>query len=236
MSRVVILQSNYLPWKGYFDLIGNADIFAFYDTVQFTKNDWRNRNKIYAKGGVHWLTIPVPKNAVKLNIDEVRPTDQSWRKKHLKSITQTYSRAPHFDQLRPLLQELYEGPPMERLVDINRVAIRAISAMAGFETRFVVASDLELRGARIGRLLHILEQLGATEYLSGPAAQSYLEGSEGDFEAQGIKLSFKRYEGYPTYEQRGKEFRHDVSIIDVLAHVPLESLPKFILTSGRDLA
>jgi len=231
MSRVVILQSNYLPWKGYFDLIGNTDVFVFYDTVQFTKNDWRNRNQIYAKGGAHWLTIPVPKDSVKLNIDQVRPTDQSWRKKHLTSITQTYSRAPYFDQLRPLLRDLYEGPPMERLVDINRLAIRAISAMAGFETRFVVSSDLELVGDRTARLLHILEQLGATEYLSGPSARAYLEGSEKDFEAKGIKLSFKRYEGYPTYPQRGKEFRHDVSIIDVLAHVPLESLQDYILTA-----
>jgi hypothetical protein len=55
----VVLQSSYIPWRGYFDLIHDADVFVFYDDVQYTVNDWRNRNRIKTANGVVWLTIPV---------------------------------------------------------------------------------------------------------------------------------------------------------------------------------
>ena len=236
MPRVVILQSNYIPWKGYFDLIANADIFVFYDSVQYTKNDWRNRNKIYSKNGQHWLTIPVPNKAVKSNIDEARPTDHAWCRKHRMSITQTYSRAPFFSQLEPLLDGLYGQTPWELLIDINRYAIKTISEMIGCNTRFVCSSELELKGDKVERLLHILTQLGATEYLSGPAARDYLATSESRFLEAGIKLKYKRYDKYPTYRQRREPFCHDVSILDVIAHVPIEELRQYVVTDAMDSA
>src|SRR3954469_1788276 len=85
--KVVVLQSNYVPWKGYFDLIHDADLFIFYDEVQYTKNDWRNRNRIVTKNGPQWLTIPIPHEAVHQKISEVLlPKDGDWQKLHWKSL------------------------------------------------------------------------------------------------------------------------------------------------------
>ena len=58
-KKVAILQSNYIPWKGYFDIINLVDEFIIYDDCQYTKNDWRNRNRIKTCNGLQWLTIPV---------------------------------------------------------------------------------------------------------------------------------------------------------------------------------
>src|SRR3954466_7356015 len=103
IMRVVVLQSNYLPWKGYFDLIQNADVFVYYDEVQYTKNDWRNRNRICSKNGVHWLTIPIARDAVRLRISEVPLPDVRWQRDHFKTLTFSYRRAPYFEQIEPLL-------------------------------------------------------------------------------------------------------------------------------------
>src|SRR3954471_21716869 len=99
--RVVVLQSNYLPWKGYFDLIQSADVFVFYDEVQYTKNDWRNRNRICSKNGLHWLTIPIRSDAVKKKISEVQLDDPRWQQDHFKILTQSYRAGRHFGQIEP---------------------------------------------------------------------------------------------------------------------------------------
>nr|MCU0390445.1 WbqC family protein [Thermoflexibacter sp.] len=103
--KVAVLQSNYLPWKGYFDIIGSVDAFIFYDEVQYTKNDWRNRNKLYGANGEFWLTIPIDKNAVKQKISEVKIGNSTWQSQHFKSIYLTYKRAPYFSQIEALLHE-----------------------------------------------------------------------------------------------------------------------------------
>src|SRR5213075_1126236 len=101
--KVVILQSNYIPWKGYFDLIHDADVFVFYDEVKYTKNDWRNRNKIYTKNGLQWLTIPIGNEAVKSKISEVGLTSSQWQSQHRKAIELGYANAKYFEQLEPVL-------------------------------------------------------------------------------------------------------------------------------------
>jgi len=97
MKKVAILQSNYIPWKGYFDLINQVDDFVIYDCVQYTKNDWRNRNQIKSKGGLQWLTIPVSVKSRSQLINETIVANNIWADKHLKSLIQTYSKSKFYN-------------------------------------------------------------------------------------------------------------------------------------------
>lgn len=219
--RVVVLQSNYLPWKGYFDLIQDADTFIFYDEVKYTKNDWRNRNRIYSRHGLHWLTIPIRRDAVNMKISEVPLPKESWQAEHLRTLVHCYRPARHFQQIDSLLQEFYGSKHWQRLSEFNQFATMRISRLLGLRTTFLNSRDFRLEGDRVGRLVSLLRQAGATEYLSGPSAKAYLAGSENLFSEAGIRLRFKTYEGYPAYAQLRDPFEHAVSILDVLANVAL---------------
>jgi hypothetical protein len=221
MRKVAILQSNYIPWKGYFDLINDVDIFVYYDEVQYTKNDWRNRNKIYSKNGLQWLTIPVAKEAVRLKISQVTMLDRNWQSIHFKSLYYTYRQALFFCQLESLLYDVYIDRQWEYLVDINRYLIERIAHMIGIETSFLNSKDLCLEGDRVDRLISILQQLSADVYISGPSASTYMAGHEHKFAENGIELRYKDYVGYPEYRQLSSPFEHAVSIIDLLANVEL---------------
>jgi len=226
--RAVILQSNYLPWKGYFDLIQEADLFVYYDEVQYTKNDWRNRNRICSKNGVHWLTIPISRDSVRLPISEVRLPDASWQQHHLKSLTFSYRPAPYFHQIQTLLEDVYVARTWHRLVELNRYLIERIAKLLQIETTFIDSKTLALQGSRVERLVSVLAQVGATEYLTGPRARDYLAGAEPLFAAHGIRLRYKSYDRYAEYPQLATPFDHAVSVIDVLANVPLSDCRRFI--------
>jgi hypothetical protein len=225
--RVSVVQSNYLPWKGYFDLIRAADRFVFYDIVQFTKNDWRNRNLIKTAGGLLWLTIPVAHSGrFGQRIDEVEASDDRWREKHWRSISQAYAKAPYFAEYRDLVERLYLGSQERRLSAINRTFIEALCGALGIETPFASAAELELPEDRVDRLIAICRHFGAEEYLSGPAARAYLD--EARFEAAGIRVRYMEYD-YPEYPQLHGPFEHKVSAIDLLFNVGPEA-PSFMLT------
>jgi hypothetical protein len=228
MHKVAILQSNYIPWKGYFDIIHDVDTFVYYDEVQYTKNDWRNRNKIYSKNGLQWLTIPISKEAVKLKISQVALADHDWQALHYKSIYYAYKQAPYFRQLEPLLQNVYMERQWVWLVDINRYLLETIARMIGINTAFVDSKDLEQKGDRVDRLIDILRQLKADIYITGPSARAYLAQYEHKFADQGIVLSYKDYAGYPSYRQLGEPFAHAVSIVDLLANVELSTIGDYI--------
>ena len=225
MTRVAVLQSNYLPWKGYFDIIHEADLFIFYDDIQFTKNDWRNRNKIKTSSGPAWLTIPVGGDLNRL-ISEVTFQDQRWAKKHWKSIQQYYSRAPFFKQYQDFLEDVYLNHQWSRLSELNQHLIRHIAhEFLGIKTEFRDSSEFNLQGKRQERLLELLKQVGADSYISGPSAKNYIE--EAEFEKAGIRLSYVSYEGYPEYPQFFPPFSHQVFILDLLFHAGPKT-PDFI--------
>lgn len=217
--RVAILQSNYIPWKGYFDIIRRCDAFVFLDEVQSTKNDWRNRNRIKTAQGESWLTIPVH-HALDLRIQDVAVADSRWARKHLRSLEQAYARAPHMADLREWLTGLYEqAATHSKLVDINRIFIAAIVEKLDIPTPLSRAGDImpietidELNPT--ARLVRLCELLGATSYLSGPAARDYLDVAL--FSEAGIAVEWADYEGFPVYPQLHGEFRHDVSALDLL--------------------
>ena len=213
--KVAVLQSNYLPWKGYFDIIQQVDLFVFYDDVQFTKNDWRNRNRIKTANGLQWLTVPVGQD-IRRRIDEVEIPESRWQRKHWQAIQQSYQKAPHYSYIRPFLEDLLLKRDWRNLSELNQYAIQQLAAdMLGCKARFARSSEYSLSGAKTERLLELLLAVNATHYLSGPSAKSYL--SEQLFEAAGIALEYIDYGGYPEYDQLYPPFDHHVSIIDLLA-------------------
>lgn len=215
-KTVAVIQSNYIPWKGYFDIVHDADEFIFYDDLQYTKNDWRNRNVIKTAKGTQWLTIPVGSDLKRL-ICEVSIKDRSWQENHLRLLRQHYSTAPFFCEFESFLSEIYLEHPWENLSTLNQFLIKEISQrFLGIKTVFRDSRDFAPAGKKMERLLDLLGKTGATKYISGPAAKGYIEPEA--FNAAGIELIWKDYGDYPEYSQFYPPFTHGVSILDLLFH------------------
>ena len=215
--RVAVLQSNYIPWKGYFDLIHDVDAFVFYDDNQYTKNDWRNRNRIKAPGGPQWLTIPVGDESDRL-ICDVRLADPRWQDKHWRTLEQNYGRSPHFARYRDFFRDVYLGRQWPLLSELNQTLVRHVAReFLGIGTEFLDSRAFSIEGRKLDRLLDLVRQTGATDYVSGPAARDYIEAAR--FADIGVGLHWKDYAGYPEYPQRYPPFEHGVSILDLLFNV-----------------
>jgi hypothetical protein len=215
--KCVILQPSYIPWRGYFDQIRQADIFIFYDDVKYDKNGWRNRNRIKTKDGLQWLTIPVLNKGVEENHTPINAVPinwaQNWNHKHWNALRLAYSKAPFFKTYEDVFAAFYERHD-EYLSTFTIDLTIAISSLLGMHTQFVRSSELEgISGTKTERLINILTRLGATSYLSGPSAENYLEPEQ--FAQAGIALSYIQY-GYPEYEQLFPPYEAQVSILDLL--------------------
>lgn len=215
MKRVAILQSNYIPWKGYFDLIAAVDEFILYDDMQFTRRDWRNRNQIKTSQGVQWLTVPVKvKGRFHQKIRETEIDGREWAESHWKALTQSYSRARHFREVAPLFEALYLAEPYKTVSELNRQFLQVICQFLQIRTKISNSWDYTLIEGKTERLVDLCVQAGAGEYISGPSAKGYLD--EGLFESAGIRVRWFDYDGYPEYPQLWGEFVHGVSIVDLL--------------------
>jgi hypothetical protein len=216
MSKTIaVVQSNYIPWRGYFDLINSVDEFILYDDAQYTIRDWRNRNIIKTSSGTLWLTIPVEvKGKYFQKIKDTRISDPTWGRKHWASIMHSYSRAKHFPMQKELFEELYSRADNKLLSHINYRFIVAICRILGISTTISWSMDYNLVGDKTERLVHLCQQAGATAYLSGPSAKAYL--NEDLFRNEGIAVSYMDYSGYPEYTQLYPPFQSQVSIIDLI--------------------
>jgi hypothetical protein len=212
---IAILQSSYIPWKGYFDLMNSVDEFVLFDDVQYTKRDWRNRNQIKTPRGTEWLTIPVKVAGSYLQkVRETRVDSDAWPREHWAALTHNYARAPFFGAYRERFEELYLGATSPMLSEVNHHFLTALAGTLGIATRISWSMDYEIVEGRTERLVHICRQAGATEYLSGPSARAYID--PGAFDAAGIALKYADYTGYPEYPQLHGPFEHHVSILDLL--------------------
>lgn len=220
-NKIAIVQSCYIPWKGYFDLINSVDEFILYDDMQYTRRDWRNRNMIKTPNGVQWLTIPVEvKGKYLQKINETKLSERDWTQKHWKSILFNYANAPFFNQFEEEIAFLYAQCEQEEfLSQVNYLFLTKICLLLGIRTRITWSTDYpvapELK--KTDRLLALCQQAGAAHYISGPAARSYLQ--EELFNKANIKLSYIDYFDYPEYPQLFGEFTHTVSILDLLFNV-----------------
>ncbi len=228
--RVVVNQSNYLPWKGYFDLISEADVFVFYDDVQFTKNDWRNRNRIKTPNGSEWITVPVGQSLDRL-VCEVKLEEPRWQAKHFKTIEQNYRKAPHFERYRSFFEDAYLKRTWATLSELNHYLIREIATnFLGLRAEFIDSRQFNAEGAKQDRLLNLLKQVGAGHYISGPAAKAYIDPQA--FDAAGIGLEFKDYSSYAEYPQFHPPFEHAVSIVDPLFQLG-PAAPGYVVRGAR---
>lgn len=212
-KKVAILQSNYIPWKGYFDLINHVDEFILFDDVQYTKNDWRNRNKIKTPTGLMWITIPVLYNFPQKIKDTVIGFS-GWNRKHWNSIIHNYSNTRYFSDFKEQFESLYLENKEKFLSEINYRFISHICMIIGIETKISWSMDYTLVNGKTERLIDLCKQARATEYISGPAAKNYID--EELFQKEGITLTFFDYSGYPEYDQLFPPFEHGVSIIDLI--------------------
>jgi hypothetical protein len=213
MKKVAILQSNYIPWKGYFDLIASVDEFILYDDMQFTKNDWRNRNMIKTPKGLEWLSIPVGQN-INRRIRDVFLIDSGWNIKHWKMLHYNYVRANYFNEIKEWLEPIYLAQKNDNLSFLNRQLIEAICNYLKIKTKISNSWDYNLIEGKSERLADLCLQTGSTHYLSGPSAKNYLD--ELCFEKRGIEIEWFDYSGYPEYSQLWGNFVHGVSVLDLL--------------------
>lgn len=214
-KKIAILQSNYIPWKGYFDMIAAVDEFILYDDMQYTRRDWRNRNQIKTPQGVQWLTVPVQvKGKYDQTIRETELDGIDWAKSHWKTLAQNYRRAPHFEEVATIFEPIYLQCRHTHLSPLNRELIEAVCSYLGINTRIGNSWDYQLIDGKSDRLADLCAQAGGTEYISGPAARDYIEKSV--FDERGIGLSWFGYEGYPEYPQLWGAYTHGVTVLDLL--------------------
>ena len=214
MKKIGIIQSNYIPWKGYFHIIKKVDCFVFLDTVQYTKRDWRNRNIIKTPDGLKWLTVP-NNGTQSMKINEVLIDNTSkWNIDHLKTLTLNYKKCKYFDYYYNFLETVYLKKNWKKLSDLNQFCVREISKFLNIKTIFKDSSEFKLKSGKNEMLVSIIKHLKGDYYVSGPSAKSYIDISI--FEKNSIQREFMNYPNYTIYNQPWGDFNHNVSILDLL--------------------
>lgn len=219
--KLVVLQPSYLPWLGFFDQYDWSDTFVLYDDVQYDKNGWRNRNRILTANGPAWLTVPVRVTGQNFPpiLDVAIDNTKDWRRKHKLSLEQAYRKAPFFSMVQPALAAVLDQE-WENLLELDIAMLRALVGLLGMEWKVLRSSELGVPGQRTDRLIGLCRKLGATEYLTGDAARSYLD--ESAFRDLGVQVHWHGYV-HPEYRQRTGDFVPYMSVVDLLFHHGPES-------------
>jgi len=220
---VVILQPGYLPWLGYFDQMDKADIFVHATDLQYTRQDWRNRNRIKTRNGRQWLTVPVKsRGCYHARIHEMRVNnDIPWARKHVNLLQENYEKAPYFNEHFPFFKDAWTRR-WEYLLDLDLHMIAYLRKALSIRAQAVDIRALDLGDVdRTTRIIRTCQRLGATTYLSGSAGRAYLAPER--FEQAGIALKFQDYH-HPLYPQLHGEFISHLSVIDLLFNCGSESL------------
>jgi hypothetical protein len=221
---VAIHQPNYIPGVIYFAKIVRSDIFILLDTVQYSKGNWTNRNRIKSSHGEVMLTVPIiTKNRSLQNIYEVciNPHELNWHKKHLKSLQQNYGRAPYYSQYLPIFEAILSRG-WKSLADLNIRIIREICALLHLPAKLIRASDLPpTKLSSTDLLVHLTREVGGDAYLSGQGGRKYMEPEK--FTANRVKLIFSKFSPQP-YRQEFGAFISNLSIVDLLFNEGPEAL------------
>jgi hypothetical protein len=216
LKKIAILQPNYIPWKGVFDLISRVDVFVFLDDVQFTAKDWRSRNRIRTAHGDIWLTVPVLTRGLRdqLICDAVIDPLSNWQTKHYKALEANYRKARHFKDYAYLLEEIYLANKWTKIADLNVFATKLIAEALGISAEWHRSSDLRQAGGKNGeRAINLCKVLGCDYFINGPTARAFMDASL--FRENGIKLDYMSYD-YPEYEQLHQPFVHEVTVLDLI--------------------
>ena len=231
MKKIAILQSNYIPWKGYFDIMGSVDEFIIYDEMQYTKNDWRNRNKIKTTNGLIWLTIPVKIEKLNQKINETKIADNKWYIKHKNSLQTNYGKATKFKECKDFIFNIYEqASRLDYISEINYTFLNEINKFLKISTKISFSTDYNIGDGKTERLINICKQSNSNIYLSGPSAKNYID--EALFTENSINLEWFDYIGYKEYEQLYPPFEHGVSILDLIFNTG-EDAYKFLKSTKK---
>ena len=228
-KSIAIMQPVFLPWLGYFEQIGVTDSFMFLDDVQYTKQDWRNRNRIRTNTGWMWLTVPVRKAGHDQRISETQIDGEYWKRKHLKSLQQNYASAPHYADIMAII-EPHIRARQSTLTDLTEGLIESIASYLSIGSGFLRASEVPTKTQdRNERLVELCQHAGADCFLTGPAADDYLDHDL--FSRHGISVVFQDYK-HPIYPQAFDGFESHMSVLDLLMnHGPASA--EILLSSPR---
>lgn len=216
MKKIAILQPNYIPWKGVFDLISRVDAFVFYDDVQYTAKDWRSRNRIRTANGDIWLTVPVLSKGLRGQriCDALIDPLSNWQGKHYKALKANYQKARHFKDYEYLLEEIYLAREWSKISDLNIFSTKLLARALGIDAEWHRSSDLGQSGGKDGeKAIKICKMLGCDSFINGPSARAFMNVSL--FAQNGIELDYISY-SYPEYAQLHRPFVHEVTVLDVI--------------------
>lgn len=226
MSKVIITQPNYIPWKGYFSNMRGVDYLVMYDDVQYTKRDWRNRNYLIGPNGPVLLSIPVnTKGKFYQKINETIISDQNWYKNHWNFIETNYKKTKFFSKYGEVFYNLYNNIETNVISEIDLVFIVKIIELLELNIKILKSSDLNIIGNRNTRLLNICKTLNCDTYYSGPAAKSYMD--EKMFLDEGIEVKYYDYSNFKKYKQNWNGFDHKVSILDMFFNLGPDTIKYF---------
>jgi hypothetical protein len=219
---VGILQPGYLPWLGFFEQLYSCDVFVLYDDVQFEKGSWRNRNRIKSPQGPVWLTVPVllKGRGFPLIKDVKINSSIPWSKKHIKTITQNYAKAPFFEAYCDGFFAILERP-FKYLIDLDLELISWLAYQLNITTPMVLSSELAIHGSRTQRLIDIIRTLDGNVFYEGSAGSNYINVDE--FRDAGIDVVFQDYQ-HPVYPQLYGDFVSHLSTLDLLLNCGREGL------------
>jgi hypothetical protein len=213
--RVGVIQSSYIPWRGYFDFIASVDTFVFHDDIQYTKGDWRNRNRIKTGKGAEWLTVPVHYKSVSQLICETSiDNSKFWGDKHLRQFHENYHGAKYVSDALDIFSYI-KSSQAATISELNIELTKRVCEYLKIATPMLLSTDLSLIGTKTERLIDLLRKLNANTYLSGPSADFYLDREA--FCANGIQLEYKSYD-YAPYPQLWGAFDGAVSVLDMIAN------------------
>lgn len=213
-KSIAIMQPVYLPWLGYFEQMALCDEFMFLDDVQYTKQDWRNRNRIRTNDGCMWLTIPIVRGKLGQLLNETRINHSlGWHRKHLAALAMNYKPCPFYADVMEIYEGVFTAKP-DRLIDLTIPLIQAYADYIDIKPLYSRSSDLTVKSNdKQGRLIELCTLRKAHLFYTGPSAQDYID--ETAFAADGVKPVFQDYQ-HPVYEQHFKGFESHMSIIDLL--------------------
>jgi len=223
-------QPVYLPWLGLFHKIALADLFCFFDIAQYQTKDFNNRNKIKTHSGEIWLSVPVEsKNHYGKSVGEIRIVQDGWQRKHFKSISMAYQKAPYFREYIEQIEDVLTKQSFETLSSLNLAILRMVMRNLQISTPVVKASEYAFQGAKSDLVLDMCVQLKADVYVFGAQGRDYANVES--FRAAGVEPYFQDYR-HPQYKQLHGEFKPYMSVIDLLFNEGPRS--RDIVMSGND--
>lgn len=237
VTRIVnIHQPNYIPALSYFAKMAAADVFVILDDVEYSKNNWTNRNRLKGANGLVWLTVPVRySNGSRQLISEIEPVNESkWRTKHWRTLTANYSRAPCFSAYEGSLRAIYDSE-WAKLAALNEQFLRQIAGWLDItgHTRIVKSSDLKVPGTSTERLVEICKALDADTYLCGAGGLHYMD--VGQFEKAGIEVIVHEYADLP-YRQCWGPFAERLSVLDAVLNIGGSQAREILQAGSRTLS